>query len=380
MNDLQISLLALGVIIVVGVYLYNRWQERKLKRRAEQMFQSDHEDVLLDTPRRSGEPRIEPAWEPAPEEAAPREEARTEPVLMDEAVEAAPETPAPTMPRAPEIVPPPAFDAACEIDYTVHLTFHQPVAASVLVGALDRGLTFGKPVHWIGIDSRRGIWTELSADTASGEFTEVKAALQLVNRQGAVSENDIDLFADMAQNLAADLGASVECDDKAQALAQAEEMDRVCAEADVLVGINVISGGNAIPATKVRAFAEANGMKLAGDGAFYFRNDDGEVLFTLGNMDSVPFTVESIKTQAVNGVTLLLDVPKVANGLRVFDQMLALARQMANSLGGVVVDDNRRPFTDAGAETIKGQVKEIYARMESAGIPAGSPQTLRLFS
>ena len=121
-------------------------------------------------------------------------------------------------------------------------------------------------------------------------------------------------------------------------------------------------------------------MKLADDGAFYFRNDDGVALYSLCNLDSEPFTPESIKTLSTHGVTLLLDVPKTPGGARVFDQMLAQARQMASALGGLVVDDNRRPFTDAGAEAIRSQLKDIYQRMDAMHIPAGGNLAARLFS
>src|SRR5215510_9884931 len=59
MSDLQLSLLAIGVAVVVGVVAYNRWQEAKLRRRTEATFGSRHGDVLLHGagPATGGEPR-----------------------------------------------------------------------------------------------------------------------------------------------------------------------------------------------------------------------------------------------------------------------------------------------------------------------------------
>ena len=59
MSDLQLGLLGIGVIVVVAVIAYNKWQEFKLKRRAETTFASSHHDVLfgervLDSIRRVG--------------------------------------------------------------------------------------------------------------------------------------------------------------------------------------------------------------------------------------------------------------------------------------------------------------------------------------
>ncbi len=63
MSDLQISLLVIGALTVAGVYLFNGWQERQFRRRSEQAFAREHEDVLLEgTPARDAksEVRVEP--------------------------------------------------------------------------------------------------------------------------------------------------------------------------------------------------------------------------------------------------------------------------------------------------------------------------------
>ena len=50
MSELQISLLAIGALVILAVFAYNKWQERKLARGAEDNFRSRHEDVLLKRP------------------------------------------------------------------------------------------------------------------------------------------------------------------------------------------------------------------------------------------------------------------------------------------------------------------------------------------
>src|SRR5205085_6575924 len=64
MTDLQLGLLAIGVLAVIAVVVYNRWQERAARRDAEQAFASAHTDVLLDERR---EPALAPRREPPPE-------------------------------------------------------------------------------------------------------------------------------------------------------------------------------------------------------------------------------------------------------------------------------------------------------------------------
>jgi FtsZ-interacting cell division protein ZipA len=87
-----------------------------------------------------------------------------------------------------------------------------------------------------------------------------------------------------------------------------------------------------------------------------------------------------MKGLATAGVTLLLDVPRVADGGEVFDRMVGIAGSLATALGGQLVDDNRAALSEAGIARIKEQVRSIHAAMEGRGIPAGSARAQRLFS
>src|SRR5262245_47225247 len=48
MTDLQLGLLVVGAAAVVAVVVYNRVQERKVRRDAQRAFGSAHADALLD--------------------------------------------------------------------------------------------------------------------------------------------------------------------------------------------------------------------------------------------------------------------------------------------------------------------------------------------
>jgi ZipA, C-terminal FtsZ-binding domain len=64
-SDFQLALAGAAAVLVVGVVAYNRWQESKYKRRAERAFATDHPDVLIEHPPRTGSTdkfeRVEPA-------------------------------------------------------------------------------------------------------------------------------------------------------------------------------------------------------------------------------------------------------------------------------------------------------------------------------
>jgi len=82
----------------------------------------------------------------------------------------------------------------------------------------------------------------------------------------------------------------------------------------------------------------------------------------------------------VSGLTLALDLPQVADAPLVFADMVQLGQAIAAALGGQLVDDNRRPLSDAGLATIHRTVERACEDMEAHGIPAGSALARRLFS
>ena len=73
MSDLQISLLAIGALVVGGVFLYNWIQERRFRRRLSEAFGEKAEDILLEDVAEEipGQARQEPQLEPNVEYSSP---------------------------------------------------------------------------------------------------------------------------------------------------------------------------------------------------------------------------------------------------------------------------------------------------------------------
>lgn len=367
MNDLQLSLLALGVVVILGVVAYNAWQERRFRKLAQQRFQSQREDVLLGGSRGAGavsETRIEPTV------SAPAQEARTEPA------------PAETerVPAQSEADTEWPAEVDRRIACVVRLELAEPRTAAAVRMALATDMPWDKPCVWYG-RTAAGEWLSVADAPDPVEFAVVVGALQLADRAGAVPAETLDRFLNQAQEAAARLMAVAQLPEKGPTLEAARALDQFCADVDVLVGVNVVAVGQAnFPGTKLRGLAEAAGLQLAADGTFQYRDEQGNTLYALANQEPAPFEAETLRQFSTHGVTLLFDVPRVAQGLRVFDQMMQFARHLADALPGTLVDDNLRPLSDEGVARIRQQLSVLYAKMDAHGIPAGSPQALRLFS
>ena len=358
-TELQLALIGAGAAVVAAVWAYNFWQERQHKKTAEKIFKGSQPDVLLQG--HGEEDRIEPST------GAPLE--RIEPAVAPLDADAMAVPPAPSAAWADEIA-----------DCLVRIVFREGVSAPALwsvQAAWAEGLT--KPLAWLGYDAQSREWKRLTAHDA-GHYASIVAALQLADRQGAVSDGELGIFLAGVQRLMQQFDGEAVVPDAADLLAHAQSLDGFCASVDVQLAVNVIeTAGGSFVGTKLRGLAEAAGLALEEDGRFHAREEDGSEVFTLGNLGAESFTAESLKALASVGVSFVLDVPRVADGSAAFDRMVAAAGQMAQSLGGTVVDGQRHTLTEAMVVGIRSKVAEIQRQMTANQIPPGSPRALRLF-
>jgi len=87
-----------------------------------------------------------------------------------------------------------------------------------------------------------------------------------------------------------------------------------------------------------------------------------------------------MRSMSVSGLTLELDVPRTPDPERAFQQFRDLARQLAQTLEGSVVDENRAPVLPAAFDLIRTQIQAVQRAMAARAIAPGTPSALRLFS
>jgi hypothetical protein len=220
MSDLQLGLLLLGIAAVVGVFAYNRWQERSARRHAEAAFRTGHADVLLD------------------------EDGRREPYIGQ------PPGGGDLRPVGGEILPDP------RIDYVVVLRVPTGIPGAA---ALE---------PWRAIEQRFGRRALLAGSGSAGwkrvaaggfdSFNALQAALQLVSRSGVVGDAELIEFRTEVETLAARMGAEVSAPEMRLALESARKLDELCAETDIQVALHLVKPG-AHDALYREAADEANG-------------------------------------------------------------------------------------------------------------------------
>jgi ZipA, C-terminal FtsZ-binding domain len=372
MSELQIGLLAIGIAVVAGVFGYNKWQEAKLRRKTEAAFPGRTADVLLGD-------QAKAAGTPAPRgDTASDADADTAPLDQPERVEhmIGPAT-GPTVDPVVKVGRSPVLMDG--VDYVVEIECVEPVRGdAVRAAAIGHFGGSRRAVNWEGFSIDTDAW-EQGSD--AGRYELLRVGLQLASRAGPAGESEVASFAAAAQAFAASIGGVADYPDVREGAAAAAALDRFCADVDVQIGFNIVrADGGTFPGTKIRTLAEAAGCTLDPDGRYRRRDDSGAELYALGDSTNVPFRSDAMREAAASGLTVTLDVPRAPDGAASYRRFLDFARQVEQTLGGTLVDDNRRPLVEPAFQQIAAQLDAVQKSMAAHGIRAGSPVALRVFA
>ena len=357
MSDLQLALIILGAVFVAAVAGYNFLQERRARSRAEAAFRGTHSDALLDPV----DSRREPVLGALPGDV------RDDPALgaLDEVIDPAIAAPAGASPAAV---------VSSRIDAIALVLADEPVPRAHLEPLLDALQTHATPVNVEGLVDEQ--WMPVQ-ESPRDEWRELRAGLQLASRAGPVAEEEIAAFNETVAGFAASINAVSQRESPAEAAARSRELDRFCAEADIEVAVNLVGrAGATFSLPRVKSLALENGFAETGSGVFERRGPDGAVAMRLRPLDGEPRRDAGY----VTGLTFALDVPLVADPVAVLDDMGRVAEAFGLTLGGELVDDERRPLGPAGLAAIRRSLEAVVRRMEAHGIPAGGALARRLFS
>jgi hypothetical protein len=366
MSELQIGLAGLGVLVVICVIGFNKFQEIRSRREGGGHFTSGHEDVLLKPGNDSaldphgpkgGRDWVDPTWSAESEPAA---DPQPEPGLATEVGE-----PSFSLGRVHQeqgvgaAVKPPLLDD--RIDFIAVLSFTDALLGSHLVMEIER-FTSARLIGCDGFNPPADAWEELDRDAV---YEKARIGIQLSDRGGPLRTDELEVFHQWVSQTAIHLNATVSWSEMQNPMQRAADLDAFCAEVDLQVGVNLVAGGP-LAETKIRGLAEAHGFRRESDGVFRRRGDDGMELL-------------SLRQSAPTALSFVYDVPRVPREAAAFGLMMHCARILGKGLDARIVDDNGRPLDDAMQNRIQSSLAGIHARMDAAGMPAGGPLAQRVF-
>ncbi len=340
MSNLQIGLALAGALVLVAMAVQAAWTYRKSQPR---------QPVGLD----AGE--------------APN----TEPQLDVAAFDVA-NFPAPMLEKRP------AMDSL--IDVIAPIALEAPVSGDAVLAALPSTRRVGsKPYSIEGFNEISQRW---EVPLAGQRYVSFQAGVQLANRSGALNEIEYSEFVMKTQAFCDAINGTPDFPEMLEQVARARELDQFASDHDAQLGFVL----RARSAAWSPGYVQQNAARLG----FVAGAIPGRMVVPSGAPGTPPVLSLSFDAQAaladdpsqsaVHVLALSLDVAQVDRGEHAFARMREVARSLADSMDGVVTDDNGLALTPQAMDHIGAELEHLYDTLDQRDLSAGSPLARRLFS
>ena len=356
MSELQISLIALGVLVILAIVAFNWWQDRRARRKMQDSLPDVGEDALLsdgDSNSDGRDQRLEPGLGKLG--------------LVSQASDDQDTGSESSLGPMPAVEP----DSMTEAVIELHLT--QALTGSELTAHLNGGLDTGRrPVRMLLQTAEGHLSNQIMADQP---YTTVQLAVLLANRAGPLTAIEWSQIWGKAQSLADKLEASVDGPEQNDVLARADDLDSTCATLDAQVTLTLVLHARRAIEDLV---GTATAMGFVDDTTHLsWIGDHGLACFTLFRADGQPLKQAG---SHVDQLTLLLDVPRSPANPVSFARMMEVGQELGRRIGGDIVDDQHKPLAPGADVAIDQQLQALYAQLEAAGLTAGGERARRVFS
>lgn len=340
MSTLQISLAVAGGVVLAAVVAHGAWQSRRNQPR-----QADPEPARVDP--EGGNTLFDPVFDAA-------------------------QFPLPTPEKKP------GLDAL--IDVIVPLAFEHPVSGDAALAAMPATRRVGsKPFAIEGFNESTQIW---EMPLAGQRYKHMQAGVQLANRSGALNDIEYSEFVVKAQAFSDALGATPEFPEMRDEVARARELDQFASPHDAQLSVTL----HARHAAWSPGYVQQNAARLG----FVAGVIPGRMVLPAGVAgqpsvlglvyDSQAALAEDPTQAAIHELSLNLDVPQVDRQEQPFVRMRLAAQQLADTMDGLVTDDNGQPLSAQALDVIGAELEKLYDMLDAHDLSAGSALARRLFS
>lgn len=341
LTELHMALIAGGLGFILLVWAVNLWQERKLRKKIEHIFGAHKQDILL---AKKNMHSIEPQ--------------------LPENIGSAPQpiTTQNYFPPAESLIPILDEQTDCIVELQPEISINGEQLQQMAQRLRHAG---SKPIQFEGWDEENAQWQRPEAKKT---FQKLRAGILLANRNGPLNAIEFSDFLTHLETIANDITALPDFPSMGQTLNHAQKLDHLFASWDVQISLNILLPENQYAPEALQSIVLNRGYIERPDGKYLMLDNYGQVVFT-----------STLNLQPPQ-ITLLLDVPRANPQIQPFDRMAVAANDLAQNLGGIVVDDALRTIDPSALLEIEQQLRTHYAEMAEAGVPAGSALALRIFN
>ncbi len=209
-----------------------------------------------------------------------------------------------------------------------------------------------------------------------------QAGVQLANRTGALNEIEFSEFVAKVQRFADALGATPDLPDMLHEVARARELDQFASEHDAQLSFMLRARQASWSAGYVQQNASRQGFlpgSMPGRMALPSPTPGMPPVLVL-NYDPQAAMADDLDTSVVREFLLSLDVPQVPRGEQPFAQLRQVAERLCQTMDGVLCDQNGYLLPAMALDPIQNDLEQLYDKLDSRELSAGSMLARRLFS
>ena len=222
-------------------------------------------------------------------------------------------------------------------------------------------------------------WQSTEGLSGSASFDHILLAIQLVNRQGPVSQAHIQTFRMLSEKTKNDLDGGLIWLSHSNIEEDAKELNQFCALVDHMMTLTLIPKNNGIfDNEKLIETLKIDGFKVNKDGYHVFKGRDKHSLFRVTALNQQPLSFNL--DPYIQGILFQMDLPLTISCKDSFDTMLESITNFQKELECMLVDSNKKELNINHIERIRYQVEKIENQMVAKNIPPGSSCARRLFS
>lgn len=372
MSSLQISLILAGALLLLGVIVHSAWSG--FKNRPKRPTQSPTPAGSVDSvgtatslassdvgpEKLSGQERQEPQFDVGGEGTA---DFGTASVMSLNA----------QLPSAKK----PGLDAL--IDVIAQVQMESLVSGEAALAAMPATRRVGsKPFAVEGLNSLNGLW---EMPLPNQRYSALQCGVQLANRMGALNQIEYSEFVIKTQAFADSLGGEPEFPEMTEEVARARELDQFASAHDAQLSFTLRAKNTAWSLGYVQQSAARLGF-IAGSipgRMVLLASQPGAPLLGLA-FDTQAALADDAEQTALREITLSLDVPQVPRSEQPFLHMRQTAKSLAESMDGVVIDDNGNPINPEAMDQIGSELEQLYDMLDQRELSAGSALGRRLFA
>jgi len=223
------------------------------------------------------------------------------------------------------------------------------------------------------------IWQSTEDLSGSVSFDQIVLAIQLVDRQGPISQAHIQTFRMLSEKIKNDLDGSLIWLSHSNIEEDAKELNQFCALVDHMMTLTLIPKKNGIfDNEKLIESLKTDGFKVNKDGYHVFKGRDKQPLFRVTSLNHQPLSFNL--DPYIQGILFQMDLPLTLSCKESFDAMLESITNFQKELECMLVDSNKKELNINHIERIRYQVEKIENQMVAKNIPPGSSCARRLFS